>query len=197
MVSDSPPDRNLEWTEEGIQGSKNLVGRIGRYFENDASPINREQGRKIKVFIYNMNEYINSFSFNKCIAEIYTLLNYLEKHKIYTGKSNTSKDILACLFPIVPSLVNKLLINIFSEETIELRWPIVDISEIEEDELNLPIQVNGKFVAAYKVNKNYDEKKIIDQILLIDKFKQRVKDNPIKKVIHVKDKILKIGRAHV
>jgi leucyl-tRNA synthetase len=192
MVSDSPPERNLEWTEEGIQGSKNLVGRIGRYFENDASPVNIEQARKIKVFIYNMNKYINSFSLNKCIAEIYTLLNYLEKHKIYTGKSNTTKDILACLFPIIPSLVNELLINIFPEEKVKLRWPTVDISEIEEDELNLPIQVNGKFVTAYKVNRNYDEKKIINQILLIDKFKQRIKENPIKKVIHVKNKIINI-----
>ena len=68
----------------------------------------------------------------------------------------------------------------------------MDISEIEEDELNLPIQVNGKFVTAYKVNRNYDEKKIIDQILLIDKFKQRIKEHPIKKVIHVKDKIINI-----
>ena len=76
MVSDSPPDRNLEWTEEGIQGSKNLVARMERYFENDASPISEEQERKIKIFIYNMNKHINSFSFNKCIAEIYTLLNY-------------------------------------------------------------------------------------------------------------------------
>ena len=69
---------------------------------------------------------------------------------------------------------------------------LVDISELEEDELNLPIQINGKFVSAHKVNKNYDENKIIDQILLIDKFKQRVKDNPIKKIIHVKNKILNI-----
>jgi len=84
------------------------------------------------------------------------------------------------------------LINIFPKETIKLQWPIVNVSEIEENELNLPIQVNGRFVDTFKVNRNYDEKKIIDQILLIDKFKQRVKDNPIKKVIHVKDKILNI-----
>jgi leucyl-tRNA synthetase len=192
MVSDSPPDRNLEWTEEGIQGSKNLIGRIERYFGNNASPISEGQERKIKIFIYNMNKNIKSFSFNKCIAEIYTLLNYLEKQKIYTGKSNTTKNILACLFPIVPSLVNKILMSIFPKQIIELKWPTVDTSEIEENELNLPIQVNGKFVDTYKVNKNYDEKEIIDQLLLIDKFKQRIKNIPIKKVIHVKDKILNI-----
>ena len=120
-----------------------------------------------------MNKHINSFSFNKCIAEIYTLLNYLEKQKIYTGRSNSTKKILACLFPITPSLVSKILINVFPKETVKLRWPIVDISEIEEDEVNLPIQINGKFVSAHKVNKNYDENKIIDQILLIDKSLQQ------------------------
>jgi leucyl-tRNA synthetase len=192
MVSDSPPDRNLEWTEEGIQGSKNLVLRISRYFEKEATPISQKQKKKIKIFIYNMNKHINTFSFNKCIAEVYTLLNYLEKQKIYTGKSNITKDILACLFPIVPNLVNTILTKIFTENSIELQWPLVDVSEIEEDELNLPIQINGKFVDAYKVNKDYEENDIIDTVLAIDKFKQRIKGKPIKKVIHVKDKILNI-----
>ena len=192
MVSDSPPDRNLEWTEDGIQGSKNLVNRIDRYFQNPESDINDKQIKKIKIFIFNMNENILSFSFNKCIAEIYTLLNFLEKEKAYTGKSNITKDILACLFPIIPSKVNNLIKKIFAEQEVLLKWPNVNISEVEANNINLPIQVNGKFVGTYALEKNYDESKLLEEILKITKFRNRIKDNSIKKVIHVKNKIINI-----
>ena len=192
MISDSPPDRNLEWTEDGIQGSKNLVSRISRYFLRPASKINNEQMKKIKIFIFNMNNNILTFSFNKCIAEIYTLMNFLEKKNIYTGNSEASKDILACLYPIMPNLVSELSKVIFLDKKITLKWPKVDIDEIEENEINLPIQINGKFVGTYVVEKNYSDKKLLEDILKVKKYKDRISDNSIKKVIHVQNKILNI-----
>jgi leucyl-tRNA synthetase len=192
MISDSPPDRNLEWTEEGIQGSKNLANRIERYFDNETTAISKEQEKKIKIFVFKMDSNIISFSFNKCIAEIYTLLNYLEKQKVYTGNSKNSKNILACLFPIVPGLVDKILERIFPNEKNKLQWPSIDISEIEEDDISLPIQINGKFVGIFNTMRNYDQEKLIDEVLKIAKFKEKVKDNSIKKTIHVQNKILNI-----
>ena len=192
MISDSPPDRNLEWTEEGIQGSKNLVSRIHRYFENEATPINDEQVKKIKIFIYNMGENIISFSFNKCVAEIYTLLNYLEKQKVFTGNTDLGKEILTCLFPIIPSITSKILEDKFNGLSAELKWPLVDASEIEEETINLPIQINGRFTTTYNVDKKYKEDELLKLVLEVAKIKEKVKDSPIKKIIHVKNKILNI-----
>ena len=192
MISDSPPDRNLEWTEEGIQGSKNLVNRIHRYFENEATTINNEQVKKIKLFIYNMGENIISFSFNKCVAEIYTLLNYLEKQKVFTGNTDLGKEILTCLFPIIPSITNKILENKFNEFSNKLKWPSVNESEFEEEYINLPIQINGKFTTTYSVDKDYKENELLKIVLEVAKIKEKVKDSPIKKIIHVKNKILNI-----
>ena len=192
MISDSPPDRNLEWTEEGIQGSKNLVNRIHRYFENEATTINNEQIKKIKLFIYNMEENIISFSFNKCVAEIYTLLNYLEKQKVFTGNTDLGKEILTCLFPIIPSITNKILENKFNEFPNKLKWPLVNASEIEEEYINLPIQINGKFTTTYRVDKDYKENELLKIVLEVAKIKEKVKDSPIKKIIHVKNKVLNI-----
>ena len=192
MISDSPPDRNLEWTEEGIQGSKNLVNRIHRYFENEATTINNEQVKKIKLFIYNMGENIISFSFNKCVAEIYTLLNYLEKQKVFTGNTDLGKEILTCLFPIIPSITSKILEDKFNGLSAELKWPLVDASEIEEETINLPIQINGRFTTTYSVDKEYKEDELLKFVLEVAKIKEKVKDSPIKKIIHVKNKILNI-----
>ena len=192
MISDSPPDRNLEWTEEGIQGSKNLVNRIHRYFENEATPINKEQIKKIKYFMYNMKENIISFSFNKCVAEIYTLLNYLEKQKVFTGNTDLGKEILTCLFPIIPSITSKILEDKFDVLSAELKWPLVDASEIEEETINLPIQINGRFTTTYSVDKEYKEDELLKFVLEVAKIKEKVKDSPIKKIIHVKNKFLNI-----
>ena len=192
MISDSPPDRNLEWTEEGIQGSKNLVSRIHRYFESEATSINDEQVKKIKIFIYNMGENIISFSFNKCIAEIYTLLNYLEKQKAFTGGTALGKEILTCLFPIIPSLVNEIINTKFNMLSTDLEWPLVNATEIEEECINLPIQINGRFTTTYSVDKNYKEDELLKLVLEVAKIKEKVKDSPIKKIIHVKNKFLNI-----
>jgi len=192
MISDSPPDRNLEWTEEGIQGSKNLVNRIHRYFENEATTINKEQIKKIKYFMYNMKENIVSFSFNKCVAEIYTLLNYLEKHKVFTGNTDLGKKILTCLFPIIPSITIRILEDKFNGLSAELKWPLVDASEIEEEYINLPIQINGRFTTTYSVDKKYKEDELLKIVLEVAKIKEKVKDSPIKKIIHVKNKFLNI-----
>ena len=139
-----------------------------------------------------MNENIISFSFNKCIAEIYTLLNFLEKNKIFTGKLDISKDILACLFPIVPSLVESILKDIYPKETVKLNWPSVNKSEIEETEINLPIQINGRFICTYKIEKDYLENNVLEKVKEIPKFKNRIKNSQIKKIIHVQNKILNI-----
>ena len=104
MISDSPPDRELEWTDEGIQSSKNLVNRIERYFSKKKGDINLEIEKEVEKFVYNIEKNILNFSLNKCVADIYTLFNYLEK-KMYTFIiDKLSKKILICLFPIVPKL---------------------------------------------------------------------------------------------
>ena len=139
-----------------------------------------------------MGENIISFSFNKCVAEIYTLLNYLEKQKVFTGNTDLGKEILTCLFPIIPSITSEILENKFSDLTTELKWPLVYASETEEEYINLPIQINGRFTTTYSVDKNYKENELLKLVLEVAKIKEKVKDSPIKKIIHVKNKILNI-----
>ena len=80
MISDSPPDRELEWTDDGIQSSKNLINRINRYFANNASTnITSEIEKMVEKFANEVEKNILNFSLNKCVASIYTLLNYFLK----------------------------------------------------------------------------------------------------------------------
>ena len=74
MISDSPPDRELEWTDEGIQSAKNLINRIERYFKKEQTKIDQNSKKEVEKFVNDIEKNILSFSLNKCVASIYTLL---------------------------------------------------------------------------------------------------------------------------
>ncbi len=192
MVSDSPPDRELEWTDEGIQSSKNLVNRIERYFNNDKTKISEYAFKIIEKFVYEIENNILSFSFNKCVANIYTLLNYLEKNKIYLGENEISKKILVCLFPIIPRLSSILSKKLFNIEISDLSWPEVNESLIIENEINLPIQLKGKLISTVNTKKGYNEKELLEKIYKIEKISNKIKGKKILRVINVQDKIINI-----
>ena len=192
MISDSPPDRELEWTDEGIQSSKNLINRLERYFMNTKTEISKDTFKVVEKFVDEMEKNILSFSLNKCIANIYTLLNYLEKNKIYLGNNDLSKKILICLFPIIPGQSSSLSKKIFGIEIAEYSWPEIDKDLIEDNEINLPIQIRGKLITTINTKKDYNEKDLLDEIYKIEKVSNRIIGKKIIKVINVQNKIINI-----
>ena len=192
MISDSPPDRELEWTDEGIQSSKNLINRIERYFLKDKSKIDTNGKKEVEKFIFSIESNILNFSLNKCVAAIYTLFNYLEKNKINLSDSDLSRKILICLYPILPRLSSKLFKNLFKENIINSLWPTIDQELLEESEIELPIQILGKLISTIKTKKDYNEKEILEKIYQIEKVKNRVSGKKVIKVINVQNKIINI-----
>ena len=192
MISDSPPDRELEWTDEGIQSSKNLVNRLERYFDQNQSEITEDTYKLVERFIYNLEKNILNFNLNKCIANIYTLLNSLEKAKICLGDSELSKKVLICLFPIIPRLSKQLFKKLFNVEISGHLWPEVNKSLLEEDEINLPIQIKGKLVSTINTKKGYNEANLLEKIYKIEKINNKINGKKILRVINVQDKIINI-----
>ena len=153
MISDSPPDRELEWTDEGIQSSKNLINRISRYFEHKKNTITSEAEKAVAKFVHEMEKNILSFSLNKCVANIYTLFNFLEKNKIYFGNHLLSKDILTCLYPIMPSLTMRTYKAIYNIKMADHKWPNINENMLVDDNLELPIQIKGKLISTIKTKR--------------------------------------------
>ena len=191
MVSDSPPDRELEWTDKGIQSSKNLIRRIENYFLIKKTKIDKDTEKVIEKFIYNIEKNILDFSLNKCVADIYTLFNYLEKQKIYLNDSNISQRILVCLYPIVPRMSSNILKNLFEEDKMKY-WPSVNTELLLETNIILPIQVNGKLATTIQTNKGYEKDDILELVYKIDKIESKINNRKVIKVINVQDKIINI-----
>ncbi len=191
MISDSPPDRELEWTDEGIQSSKNLIHRIERYFSQKITPLKNDTEKKVEKFVYDIEKNILNFSLNKCVADIYTLFNYLEREKVYLSDSKLSLKIIICIFPILPKLSLFLNKNLFNSSKFS-EWPTIRAELLIENEINLPVQINGRFATTIQTKKGYDKDVILDTIYKLDKIKNKIIDKKVIKVINVQDKIINI-----
>ena len=191
MISDSPPDRELEWTDVGIQSSKNLVHRIERYFLQKKTDFDNETEKKVEKFIHDIEKNILDFSLNKCVADIYTLFNYLEKNNIFLYDNELSKKILTCLFPVLPRLSLKISSSLFNSKNID-KWPKINTKLLVEDTINLPIQIQGKLITTIKTMKGYKEKDILNSIYQLDKIKNKITNKKVTRIINVQDKIINI-----
>ena len=191
MISDSPPDRELEWTDEGIQSSKNLIHRIERYFSNEKSLVQNGVEENVEKFVHNIEKNILNFSLNKCVADIYTLFNYLEKTKTFLHSSPLSKKILTCIFPILPRLAISINQSLFNSKNF-LQWPDINLDLLIEDKIILPIQIQGKLVTTIDTEKGYSQEEILKSIYQLDKIRNKISDKKIIKVINVQDKIINI-----
>jgi len=192
MISDSPPDRELEWTDEGIQSSKNLTRRIERYFDQAHTQTTEATTKNVEMYLFNIENNINNFSLNKCIADIYTLFNYLEKNHIFLNNHILSEKILLGLFPIMPSLSARIYESLFHKKITDVKWPKITKELLVDNEITLPIQINGKMITVFKTTKDYVEGEIISQISIIDKIKNKLENKEIKKIINVQGKIINI-----
>ena len=193
MISDSPPDRDLEWTDEGIQSSKNLTNRIERFFSNNSNTTDLTEDEEKFVYknLSEIDKNIQSLSLNKYIANIFTLLNYAEKNQINI-KNEVGKKILICLYPLFPSFIEELFMDLFKDSIDKNKWPEIDQELIKEEIINLPIQINGKFITTYETQINYKINDIYDNLIAIPKVNEKIKNKKLIKKINVQNKIINL-----
>ena len=192
MISDSPPDRELEWTDEGIQSSKNLINRIEKYFLKQKTNIDNSSIKRVERFIDDIEKNILNFSLNKCVANIYTIFNFLEKEKICLSNDELSKKILICINPILPNLSSSIYKKLFDEDIKHQEWPMVNKDLLYDNKINLPIQIDGKLVHVFPTIRDYKEESLLKEISKIDKIKMKINNKKVKKVINVQNKIINI-----
>ena len=192
MISDSPPDRELEWTDEGIQSSKNLISRIERYFDKEKSSFDQSAEQQVEKYVSEMEKNILNFSLNKCVANIYSLLNYLEKTKVFLGNDELSKKILICMSPIIPELASKLFKSLFNEQLQKSNWPLVNESILVNNKIDLPVQIKGKLAMVVPTTKGYNLDDLLKSLYQFEKIKNKMENKKVIKVINVQDKIINI-----
>jgi len=215
MLSDSPPDRDVIWSEEGVQGASRFVQRLWRLIGEIAgvkAPAGRpaqfsEQALMVRKAAHralaNVSEDITRLRFNRCVAHIYECANALSDA---IGSAETrpgpdlawalreAGDILVRLFhPMMPHLAEECWAALGHDTLVSTEaWPEVERALLVETTITLPVQINGKKRADVTVARDAEKADIETAVLALDAVKKALDGRSPKKVIVVPQRIVNV-----
>ncbi|GJD39010.1 MULTISPECIES: leucine--tRNA ligase [Methylobacterium] len=204
MLSDSPPERDVIWTEDGVQGAARFVQRVWRLVSlavgvpaasgaSDAAL--RKAAHKALAAV---EEDVERLRFNRCVAHIYTLSNALDEAirtaTVSRDAATEAAGILTQLVaPMMPHLAEECWSALGRQGLVaQAAWPVVDRALLVEDEITLPVQLNGKKRADVTVPRTADTA-TVEALVLADEAVQKALEGRLpRKVIVVPGRIVNL-----
>ena len=180
---------NTPWTYDGITGITNFINRVWHLkdiVKDDG--ISKEHVYEINGLIKKITEDIENLKMNTAIAAFMTFINVIKKDKFITKEE--LRIFLILLNPIAPHITSEIYEMIFGGNIIEDEWPNYDEKYLVKNEINLPIQINGKMKKTILVDSGIEDENEI--IKMIKSECPELLKNDIKKIIYIKGKIINI-----
>ncbi len=199
ILSDSPPEKDVQWSDTGVNSSNKFLQKI---WNLNQIIINRSEKKdnddekifeiKLNLFIHKIDTSINNFQFNVVIANFYEIFRFLNDSINMKIRNNVFKEnlikIMKLLLPFVPHLASECLENLKCKEA--NLWPKIDEKKLEDIQINLVIQINGKTRDVLNVKKDLSETEIKKLTKESTKLKKYLIDKKVVRTIFVKNKIL-------
>jgi leucyl-tRNA synthetase len=195
MLSDSPPERDLPWSEAGIEGCARFVQRLWRLFgQYDAGAVGEDKAvlRKTHQTVHAIAGDIEALSFNKAVARIYELTGVVEKAAPSASRSAAIRAILLLVAPMMPHLAEEAWASIGQGLIADAAWPEVDPALLVDDEVTVAIQVKGKLRDTLTVAKGTPKDALEALALASEKVQRALEGASIKKVIVVPDRLVNL-----
>jgi leucyl-tRNA synthetase len=216
----APPDRDLDWQDTGIEGIRRFIGRVYTFFRdnpilagtytpgyapNDLTPKARAILRKLHQTIRRITQdFKGRWHFNTSVAALMELLNELNaQQEIFSHDGSApaprafvadiQRTFVLLLAPFAPYLAHELWESLGEKENLlKVRWPKYDTALAKEEEVEIPVQVNGKLRGRVLVPADADEALVKERALADEKVKAAIAGKPIVKVIFVPGKLLNL-----
>jgi leucyl-tRNA synthetase len=195
MLSDSPPERDLPWSEAGIEGSWRFVQRLWRLFDGieQAEGEDKPLDRKLHQTIAGVADDIEALSFNKAVAKIYELVAAIEKAPPSASRANATRVLMRLVAPMVPHVAEEAWAAAGHDGLVaDAVWPEVDAACLVEDEVTIAIQINGKLRDTLTLPKGSDRADIEAAALASDKVVRLLDGKAPRKVIVVPDRLVNL-----
>jgi leucyl-tRNA synthetase len=212
----APPDRDLEWQEEGVAGISRFLSRVHRLatkyaqVARDAKGLHDEKGSKVEQqllrrlhqTIAKMTlDFSGRWHFNTSIAAIMSLINEIVAAEAAMDAGEVSpaaigeifRNLILMLAPFAPFFAAEMWEEIGGAGVVfRTAWPVANEELAREDEIEIPVQVNGKLVNVVKVPAGSDEETVKTTALADEKVKARVEGKTVAKVIVVPGKLVNL-----
>lgn len=213
MLSDSPPERDIEWTDAGIEGSWRYLNKVWRLVTSHLSTIKSVKSTEIpseftenalglRKFthktIFHVSEDIERFHLNRYIARLRELTNTLENFSPTESSEawalhEALHTLVILLSPALPHLGETLWAELGHPPFVyNAPWPKADSELLQEESFKLAIQVNGKMRGTIEVSPHLNEEEIKKLVLDLPLVKAQVQDKPLKKFIFIPGKVANV-----
>ena len=204
ILSDSPPDRDIQWSDSGIQGAFKYIQKIWRTCEKiDSYKKNNDNFNNkflinINFLIKEITECIEKFHINVAVAKLYVLLNSIneeidKKSIAIEDLKNIYKKYLIIISAFIPYIANECWEKITKKSDLfSQEWPKIEDSFLKKDTFDIVIQINGKKRAIINATNNESEENILRKSLAIKNIQVILDKKIIAKKIFIKNKLLNI-----
>ena len=200
VLSDSPPERDVEWTASGAEATSKHLARVYRVvFEISEMPEGKGEGddellRTMHKTIDEVTKGVESFGFNAAIAKLYAFTNTLQKSNAGgTAKKAAATALAQLMSPMTPHLSEEMWTILGGQGLVTAaKWPVADPAMLIDDTVTLPIQVNGKRRGEIVVPKDLPKEEV-EKLVLADQAVVRALDGAApKKIIVVPGRIVNL-----
>ncbi len=211
ILSDSPPDRDLEWTESGLEGAWRFINRLTRVIQDkkallETSPEGEgplsEAAKKLQQKAHQtidlIGRDIDAFHMNKVVARLREFTNLLEE---FSPESPADTKVLreATEFlvrgfnPVIPHVTEELWAELgHTTYLVHTPWPKVNESFLQEDSVTIAVQINGKLRATITIPRDCESRAVEEMVLANDDVKKALDGRVIQKTIVVPNRIVNV-----
>jgi len=201
MLSDSPPERDLQWTDTGIAASFKFINKLYELVEKyknyqSKNEENSKDINELKIIINEVAENIETFQFNKSVAKIYEFVNILNdallRNKLSKENFKWSLEKLSIILqPFVPHISEEIWSSLGNQTLcINEAWLLEDV--IRKSEIKIAVQINGKTKEIIEIDDRFSKEKVLEIIRLNDKIKKNLLGKNVVREIYVPGKIVNL-----
>jgi len=195
MLSDSPPERDLEWSEAGIEGAWRFVRRLWRLATELESGEGEDRAlrRKVHQTINAVGRSVEALAFNKAVASLYELATAVEKAAPSRDRAEAVRTMLLLVAPMVPHVAEEAWAALGNEGLIaDAVWPKAEPAMLVEDEVTIAVQVNGKLRDTLTAPKGTTRETLEAMALASEKVARSLEGKTPRKIIVVPDRLVNL-----